>query len=145
MGKEAVTAKIPVIEVPAKQEGIFDHRTHIRDANTGRMVAYQPYATHSFGDTKLLERPPGSGNMFSPSGDPVGRWVTSKTNPGHFEQTAQTHTPTAPQALTREAAIEQANEALQEENEALQAELAAMKAAAAPKEASKAPEHTKKN
>lgn len=117
---ELVTPTQKPIEHPVKQEGIFDHRTHIRDENTGALIAYQPYAYHSFGSTRLYERPQGSGNMFTPNGDPCGRWELR--GQGVWEKISDSHAPVKSVSFASREAL------LADENESLKAELAALKA-----------------
>jgi len=116
MSAEAVTPTPKVIEHPVRQEGIFDHRTHIRNSVTGRLVAHQPYSTHFVGDKTLMERPLGSGNMFTPHGEPAGRY---EMRDGHLVKVSDTHTDISARSEVR---------TIEDENAALRAELAALKA-----------------
>lgn len=124
---EAAKAIPKIVEAPEKQDGVFDSRTHIRDANTGRLIMHQPYSMHFQGEEKLMERPPGSGNMFADGGQPLGRyeWQTNGKH-GHWKKVSDTHT-VAPMGRKIVTAGEAAQE-LSDENAQLKAELLALQA-----------------
>lgn len=121
---ETVQPKEKVVEHPPKQEGIFDHRTHILNSVTGRLVNYQPCATHCNGDIKIHERPIGSGNMFSPNDTPLGRYekiIEGGQFRGNWKKISEEHIATKPIPINKQEHYEQ-------ENEDLRSELAAIKA-----------------
>jgi hypothetical protein len=126
MSQQMPVPQPKIIEHPEKQEGIFDFRTHIRDTKTGRLVAHQPYAMHCIGDLKLLERPVGSGNMFTTGGQEQGRWQIVKDGKNsHWQKVSDTHAD-VPSAQYLKSAMENAHELI-EENKSLAQELAALK------------------
>ena len=110
-----------IIEHPQPAAEGFDLRTHIRDAETGRLIRKQPHAYHAQGDLRMYEQPIGSGNMFTPGGHPMGRYemLTPGKKGQRWEQVSETHAPVVEQKFYGSA---------EEENEALRAELAALKA-----------------
>lgn len=124
---EAQAAK-KVIEFPAKADEGFDIRTHIRDAKTGRLHILQPFAYHAQGDLRLHERPIGSGNMFSPNGDPIGRWTLKGEGKNRlWEKISEQHTEVAPNIpVNREEHLENELTASQKEVAALKAEREAL-------------------
>lgn len=110
--------KPKVVEQPQRDHSTgFDYRTHIKDAKSGKIIRLQHYAKHSRGTEVLLERPIGSGNMFTENGVAAGRWDIkgwTKISDKHVD---------APQPpANRVEELEQHNEALQRELAALQAE-----------------------
>lgn len=122
---EQARAEKPIIEVPPRQYGsdgeqVFDNRTHIRDADSGRLLKKQPYAYHVFNDTKMWERPIGSGNMYNHFGDPIGRWKSAGR--GAWEKISETHSdaPTYEKVMTVEDLVQR--------NSELELEVAALKA-----------------
>ncbi len=107
----------------------FDMRTHIIDANTGRLIRLQTYARHAKGDKVLFERPIGSGNCWYENGQSAGRW-TFKDHDGNLEwkQVSKEHVATKAAPVNHAEDLEQRNETLEAELEALRAELAAQQA-----------------
>jgi hypothetical protein len=63
----------------------FDLKVTHRDSKTGLVVEKNPYILRVVkgpgGNSKLFERPVGSGNLFDAQNKPIGRWVVSKDAP----------------------------------------------------------------
>lgn len=125
--------KPKIVEHPPKPQGVegepmFDNRVKIFNEKTGKLIAYQPYTMHMAGKQVLLERPPGSGNMFNLQDEPIGRWKFSGTGGGTWEKFSDSHIDVKPMVLDEK-------EALRERLETTEAELAALKAEREPKKA----------
>lgn len=114
-----------IIEVPAKAPSGFDLRTHIKDANTGRLVRTQAHRIHCDRDMRYFEFPVDSGNLWFEDNSPAGR-VTYK---GEGKSRAKTINPDAPHlAFVPLKSSETTVEGILEENEMLRRELAEAKA-----------------
>lgn len=120
--------KEKVVEHPPKPHGadgepMFDSRVKIVNEKTGKILAYQPYVMHTFGEANVViyERPPGSGNMFNAQGESIGRYEFKKDSGGTWSKFSDDHIATKPHPIDEK-------EALRERLETTEAELAALKA-----------------
>lgn len=102
----------------------FNIKVTHRDPVTGEVTKSDPYTLRqplgqSGARASYFERPPGSGNLFDPKGNPAGRWDASKPEGKRHmpdaEHVAYVLPPTEDQKIAQE-------------NAALKAELAAIKA-----------------
>lgn len=115
-------------EHPPKPEGqngepLFDNRVQIYNEKTGKMVRYQPYAYHVFGEDKveLFERPVGSGNMFDKMGRNIGSW--KKDEDGNWKKCSDAHLDVKLDLpVTKEDALMAKNETLEAELKSIRAE-----------------------
>lgn len=110
----------------------FDFTVHHRDERTGEVVKTTPYTLRISSDgsangrTRLLERPPGSGNIFNKKGDPIGRWEKDAKGKGTFKPDAPHIEFAAPE--TEDQKLSRAVLEKDSRISALEAELAAIKA-----------------
>jgi hypothetical protein len=124
MNQEQIKPKI--VEHPALDESTgFDYRVHIKDSKTGKLIRLQHYAKHAKGDEVMFERPIGSGNAYTPNGEPAGLWDFKQ-----WKKLGDEHAEVAQPPANRQEELEQQNAALEAELSQLRAE-AAKKAAPA--------------
>lgn len=116
---EVTSAKKIIEYPPVDPDTGFDYRVKIINAETGKLVKYQPYTLHANGNEKLLERPIGSGNAFTQNGAPAGRFDFSTPR---WKKLSEEHIQTKPIPVDKLSALEQENEELQRELDTLRAE-----------------------
>lgn len=125
MQAKPISHKAAPTEHPVRAEEGFDTRVQIRDRETGKLIRLQHHTMHIFGDQKMYEQPPGSGNMFDPGGNAMGRWKSELSGRNTiWKKVSEDHIEAEVRAQNREEYLEQQLDMVRRELAERDAELA---------------------